>query len=113
MSRVNAVLELDEGLLFVSMRVLDVRRRSAVTLAVDQAASGALLGGRRRRQGLPPSCAIVNNRASIALRFCPWSQAGRPLHGFCSPTHEKPGAIALSSANCSRWSLLLAPQAAQ
>jgi len=55
------VLELDEGLLFVSMRVLDVRRRSTVTLAVDQAASGALLGGRRRRRSLPPSCAVSHH----------------------------------------------------
>ena len=39
-SSINAVLQLDEGLLFVSMRVLDVRKRSNVLLAVDQTASG-------------------------------------------------------------------------
>ena len=56
MSRVNAVLELDEGLLFVSLRVLDIRRRSVVTLAVDQSASGAP-GGWRLLPARPASLA--------------------------------------------------------
>ena len=43
--RVNAVLDLNEGVLFVSLRIPDVHKRSTVLLAVDQTASGA----RRRR----------------------------------------------------------------
>ena len=90
-SRINAVLELDEGLLFVSMRVLDIRRRSVVTLAVDQAAAGALRGdavsrARRARvlQTNVPSCDRSRACGVVPLlltvhRFC---QLPRPAASF-------------------------------
>ena len=95
------MLELDEGLLFVSMRVLDVRRRSSVTLAVDQSASGAL----GQWQSLRPSCP-VDNRAPVASRILAPGPEPVDAAPFCSPRQEKTGATAHSSVECSRWSLL-------
>ena len=45
------MLDLNEGVLFVSLRVPDVYQRSAVLLAVDQTASGAILCLPKRWQG--------------------------------------------------------------